>query len=76
MNTIDMMIHVHPTLDAHARADLERKLMGRAGIDCAEFRSDTHPHSLVVSYDADTIKRMDVLNIVRETDPDATTLGC
>ena len=75
MNT-DMMIHVHPALDAQAKADMERKLMGHAGVDCAEFRDDAHPHSLVVSYDPDAVGRMEILKEVRTTDPDAITLGC
>lgn len=76
MNTTDMLIHVHPTLDAQARAELERKLMGHAGIDCAEFKDDAHPHSLVVTYDPGTVERMEILREVRITDPEATTLGC
>ncbi len=76
MNTVDMIIHVHPELDAPARADLERKLMGRTGVDCAEFRNDPHPHSLVVTYDPDTVNRMEILDAVRATDPDAVTVGC
>ncbi len=76
MNTVDMLIHVHPTLDAQTRADLEKRLMGHAGIDCAEFKDDANPHSLVVTYDPDTVDRMEILQEVRSADPDATTLGC
>lgn len=76
MNTVDMMIHVHPNLDAQARANLERKLMDHAGVDCAEFKDEAHPHSLVVTYDPGAVERMEILQEVRATDPDAMTLGC
>lgn len=76
MNTVAMMIHVHPALDAPARADLERKLMGHAGVDCAEFREEAHRHSLLVTYDPDAVERMEILDEVRTVDPEATTVGC
>lgn len=76
MNTTDMMIHVHPKLDAQARADLERKLMGHVGVDCAEFYDHVRPHPLVVTYNPDTVERMEILQMVRILDPGAVTLGC
>jgi ABC-type sulfate/molybdate transport systems ATPase subunit len=76
MNTVDMMIHVRPALDAQARANLERNLMEHAGVDCAEFRDESHLHSLMVTYDPEAVKRVEILDVVRETDPDAITVGC
>ncbi len=76
MNTVDMMIYVRPDLDAKARADLERKLMERAGVDCAEFRDEAHHHSLVVTYDPGAVERNDILQEVRVVAPGATTMGC
>ena len=29
MNTADMLIHVHPNLDAHARTELEKNLLSQ-----------------------------------------------
>ncbi len=75
MNTADMLIHVHPDLDAQARTDLERKLMGHIGVDCAEFEHRDHPHSLVVKYDPDAVKGMELLQMVRTLDPQATMVG-
>ena len=75
MNTADMVIHVHPELDAHARTDLERKLMGHIGVDCAEFDHHPHPHSLVVKYDPDTVQGLELLQVVRKLDPAATMVG-
>lgn len=76
MNTADVMFHVNPKLDARARADLERRLMGHAGVGCTEFNEHANLQSLVVTYDADTVERKELLAEVRITDPDARTLGC
>lgn len=75
MNTADMMIHVHPDLDTQARIGLERSLMGRIGVDCAEFVHRPHPHSLLVKYDPDAVEGMEILQMVRELDPVATMVG-
>lgn len=75
MNTADMMIHVHPELDAQARKDLERELMGHIGVDCAEFDHLPHPHSLMVKYDPDEVVGMELLQMVRKLDPAATMVG-
>jgi len=75
MDTADMLIHVHPELDAQARTDLERKLMGRIGVDCAEFDHRPHPHALIVKYDPDAVKGMEILQMVRKLDPVATMVG-
>jgi len=75
MNTADMMIHVHPDMDAPTRANLEKKLMGRFGVDCAEFEHRPHPHSLMVKYDPDTVGGMDILQMVRKLDPAAAMVG-
>lgn len=76
MNTVDMLVHVHPKLDARARADLERKLMGHAGIGCAQFSDKANLQALVVTYDSDTVERKEILEEVRTLDPEAMTLGC
>lgn len=75
MDTADMLIHVHPELDAQARTDMERKLMGRIGVDCAEFNHRPHPHALMVKYDPDAVKGMEILQMVRKVDPEATMVG-
>jgi hypothetical protein len=75
MNTADMLIHVHPELDAESRADLEKMVAVRVGVDCAEFDHHTHPHALVVKYDPDTIQGMQILDMVRKVDPVATRIG-
>ena len=75
MNTADMLIHVHPELDAQARSKLEKRIMGCVGVDCAKFDHRAHPHSMIVKYDPDEIQGMQILNIVRTVDPVATRVG-
>lgn len=75
MNTADMLIHLRPELDAQARRDLENRLSGHIGVDCAEFEHREHPHSLVVKYDPDAVAGMDLLQVVRTIDPGATIVG-
>lgn len=75
MNTADMMIYVHPDLDADNRRVLERQLMGRIGVDCAEFEHRPNPHSLMVKYDPEMIKGKDILQMVRSLDPAASMVG-
>lgn len=75
MSTADMLIHVRPELDEQVRRDLERKLMGRVGVDCAEFEHKPHPHSIMVKYDPDEIAGMAILQVVRKIDPNASRVG-
>jgi hypothetical protein len=75
MNMADMLIYVHPELDAQKRSALEKTLEGRVGVDCAEFDHHPHPHALMVKYDPDAIQGMQILNMVRQTDPRATMVG-
>ena len=75
MHTADMLIHIHPELDAQERNTLERRIMGCAGVDCAEFDHHTHPHAMIVKYDPDEIQGIQILNIVRTVDPNASRVG-
>ena len=75
MNTADMMIYVHPSLDETRRVALERKLSGRIGVDCAEFEHRDHPHSLLVKYDPEEVRSIDILQMVRTLDPRASIVG-
>lgn len=75
MNAADMLIHIHPELDAKERSHLERWVEGRIGVDCAEFDHHTHPHTLIVKYDPDKVQSMQILNMVRKMEPKATIVG-
>jgi hypothetical protein len=75
MSTADMMIHLRPELDAQARMGLERNLLGRIGVDCAEFEHRPYPHSILVKYDPDAVKGMEIFQMVRKLDPAASMVG-
>lgn len=75
MNTADMLVYVHPELDAEERIHLENQVSGRVGVDCAEFDHHAHPHALIVKYDPDTVHGMQILNMVRKIDPAASLVG-
>ncbi len=75
MNTADMLIHIHPELDAKKRTHLEKCIEGRVGVDCAEFDHHPHPHALIVKYDPDTVRGIQILDIVRKIDPVASIVG-
>jgi len=75
MNTADMMIHMHREVDAQTRTELERKLAGRIGIDCAEFDHNLRTHSILVKYDPDAVEGMEILQMVRKVDPEAMMVG-
>lgn len=75
MNTVDMLIHVHPELDNEAQHSLERNIEHHIGVDCAEFVHQPHTHTLMVKYDPDMIEGGAVLDVVRTIDPEATRVG-
>lgn len=75
MNTADMLIHIHSELDTRSRRDLEKRVLGCVGVDCAEFDHHPHPHAMIVKYDPDEIEGIDILSIVRTVDPVATRVG-
>lgn len=74
MSTADMLIHVQPELDPQVRKDLERKLLGRVGVECAEFEHKPHPHSITVRYDPNEIAGMAILQVVQKIDPNASNM--
>lgn len=75
MNMADMLVYVHPQLDAEKRVDLQRMVEGRAGVDCAEFDAHSNNHAMMVRYDPDAIQGMQILDIVRKADPGASIVG-
>ncbi len=75
MNTADMLIHVHPDLEAGKRVELQRSIEAHIGVDCAEFIHHPHPHALMVRYDPEAIQGVEILDMVRKVDPEATRIG-
>jgi hypothetical protein len=75
MNTVDMVIHTHQEMGQFEKSELAKSLEHHIGIDCAEFSHHPNSHSLVVKYDPDALKGMDILQMVRRLDPAATMVG-
>jgi hypothetical protein len=75
MNMADMLIYVHPELEMQERMALARTVEGQIGVDCAEFDHHMHPHALMVRYDPDEVRGIQILDMVRKTDPLASIVG-
>ena len=75
MNAADMLVHIHPELDAKKRTHVEKWIEGLVGVDCAEFNHHPHPHALIVKYDPDAIRGIQILDRVRKIDPVASIVG-
>ncbi|MDO8890402.1 MAG: hypothetical protein Q7V00_00990 [Sulfurimicrobium sp.] len=75
MDTVDVLIHVHPELTSDARAKVEREVMACAGVIAANFDHHKHPHALTVLYNPDAVKDKQILEVVRQHDAAATMIG-
>jgi hypothetical protein len=75
MNVVDMVIHMHQDLGKYERTELAKSLEHQIGIDCAEFSHQPDSHSLMVKYDPDELKGVEILKMVRRFDPEATLVG-
>lgn len=75
MDTVDILIHVHPDLSPETRAKVEQEVIACAGVVAANFDHHQHPHALTVLYDPDTVQSKQILEVVRRCDPAATMVG-
>jgi len=75
MDTVDILIHVHPELSADDRAKLEKAVMENTGVIAANFDHHKHPHALIILYNPDAIQDKQILDTVKKIDPAATMVG-
>jgi hypothetical protein len=75
MDTVDILIHVHPELSPETRATLEKEVMASDGVIAADFDHHKHPHALTVLYNPDKIQSKQILEVVKQCDPAATMVG-
>lgn len=75
MNTVDILIHVHPELSLEARAKVEQEVMACTGVIAANFDHHQRPHALTVLYDPDAVQGKQILEVVQKSDPAATMVG-
>jgi hypothetical protein len=75
MSTADMLIHIHPELDAQKKDHLAKWIADCDGVDCVELDHHTSHYALIVKYDPDKVQSVRILNMVRQMDPVATIVG-
>ncbi len=75
MSTADMLIHIHPELDAQKKDHLAKWIADCDGVDCVEFDCHSTHYALIVKFDPDKVQSMQILNMVRKMDPVATIVG-
>lgn len=75
MDTVDVLIHVHPELPQEARLKVEQEVMTCAGVISANFDKHKSPHALTVLYNPDAVQDKQILEAVRRQDPAATLVG-
>lgn len=75
MDTVDVLIHVHPELSQEARVKVEQEVMTCTGVIAADFDKHKSPHALTVLYNPDAVQDKQILEAVRRQDPTATLVG-
>jgi hypothetical protein len=75
MDTVDVLIHVHPELSQVAGVKVEQEVMTCAGVIAADFDKHKSPHALTVLYNPDAVQDKQILEAVRRQDPAATLVG-
>jgi len=75
VDTVDVLIHVHPELSPEDREKVEGEVMACTGVIAANFDHHKHPHALTVLYNLDVVQDKQILDVVRRHDPAATLVG-
>jgi hypothetical protein len=75
MDTVDILIHMHPDLGPETRSRVEQEIMACTGVIAANFNHHQQPHALTVLYDPDAVKDQQILEVARRVDPAATMAG-
>lgn len=74
MNLGDVVIHVNQTLDAAARHQLEDRMREVDGVISPRF-SDRQAHLMMVAYNADRTRMVDLVDAVRRQGYAAQSCG-
>jgi len=75
MDTVDVLIYVHPELSPEMRAKVEQEVMDITGVIAANFDHHKHPHALTVLYNLAAVQGKQILETVRRSDPKASMVG-
>ena len=71
---VDILVHVDENIDHEHREDLTEKVRGVAGVVAARL-DDAKPHLMIVEYDPDTAKSLDILECVKADGVHAELVG-
>lgn len=74
MNISDVLIHIDPLLGDDQRKVMEESLRGLEGVVAPRFNPG-QPHLLVVAFDPDKVRAMELLARVREQGCRAQLVG-
>ena len=74
MATSELLIFLHEVLPELERWELEQRLRNLPGVLTAHLASE-HPRALTLAYDTDRIHPDEILNVVRQRDPQASLPG-
>ena len=74
MNSVDILIHLHPDLSDEQRSKVEDAVGESNGVMHVKF-NDKLPHELSVSYNPDAISVEALRRKIRDWDKDATLIG-
>jgi hypothetical protein len=74
MDTLEVLIHIHPDLSDEERGALNQDLQGAEGVATAHFSEVTH-HILMVKYDANVTDAHKILAQAQSRDPVAAIVS-
>jgi hypothetical protein len=74
MDTLEVLIHIHPDLSHEERVALNQNLQGAEGVASAHFSEVTH-HILMVKYDAKVTDAHKILAQAQSRDPVAAIVS-
>jgi len=72
MNTVDVLIHITPTLDDEAKQSMTSAITALPGVNAAYFKK---PHLLLARYDHRTREARELLHAVQRQGLDAQLVG-
>jgi hypothetical protein len=74
MHQVEVVIHVDEPLNEEQRARLVAALEQQHGVEKASF-TEGRRHLMLIDYDADKLKALDILNYVKQEHVNAELIG-
>jgi len=73
-DSTDVVVHINENLDSNKRVKLAKKISALKGVVSANL-ADKRPHLMIVGYDPERTKPLDVLCGVKQTGVHAQLIG-